>query len=179
MKVNKMISNIRENLNYKGEILELILYLESIGLVDIHLGLGDQEYDYLNGLVEVLKPIDNKLVQDCLKHLKEISKILSKFSKANHKERRIYLNEISKQLEDTYILLELELYHDSKTSLIFEDVYYNGTDLKLNIGEWQENIKDLAMVGKLMPLFDDNILEKISMGIIFEELYSKDDRVDF
>ncbi|MEK5295756.1 lantibiotic dehydratase [Bacillus sp. FSL R5-0659] len=179
MKVNKMISSIRENINYKGEILELILYLESIGLVDIHLGLGEQEYDYLNGLVEVLKPIDNKLVQDCLKHLKEISKILSKFSKSNHKERRIYLNEISKQLKKIYMLLELELYHDSKTSLVFEDVYYNGTDLKLNMGEWQENIKDLAMVGKLMPLFDDNILEKISMGIIFEELYSKDDRVDF
>ncbi|MEK4553471.1 hypothetical protein [Bacillus sp. FSL M8-0473] len=64
------------------------------------------------------------------------------------------------------------------TSLLFEDVSYKNTKIILNENQWKTHLDDFNLIKNLMPLFDDNILEKLSMNIIFKDIYGNKGAID-
>lgn len=161
-----------------NKIYNFIYELEGLRLLEFHLGISDQESNYLKEMINKLSHIEDQKVQRCLTSLKKILIVLEKIPTTSHIERKEYFRSIAGNLSEIYKLFNQEINVKELTSLIFEDVHYKGSKIHLNTYNWETYLNDLHLVKKLMPLFDDNVIEKLAQNIIFNELYEGNKNIE-
>ncbi|MGV7002169.1 lantibiotic dehydratase [Priestia megaterium] len=176
----KDIVNIFSDSNRMDEeyIFKYLLKLESVGFLNFTSGVSEQSNTYLKDLIEFIKGVKDPIVCRSSYYLTKIDEIQSDFSTLTHEGRYICLGEIANYFKEIYKLFGVELNIDTSTSLLFEDTTYNDANIKLNKKKWVEYLPDFQLVRILMPLFDDNLIEKIGLNIIFHELYDKEQKVN-
>ncbi|OOR39635.1 lantibiotic dehydratase, partial [Bacillus cereus] len=179
MNIVEVVSFLSEKTNYETEALYNYLFkLEKMGVLDFSLGVSEQSDNYTKDLIENLLGIKDSLVEKSVSHLVEIEKIQAIFSESNYQKRYVLLKNLQEHIKKIYSLFDLKLESNDLTSLLFEDVSYKNTKIILNENQWKTHLDDFNLIKNLMPLFDDNILEKLSMNIIFKDIYGNKGAID-
>ena len=150
---------------YKVESEKINVILKQfieIGLLQNFLIVPNQDYFYLNNLYKVTKNIESKVGKRCHEVLGNIISIQNSNSV---QEQQI------KEMK-TAMLHLWEIFSESempKGTLVFEDTALKKLDLTIEKESILQQKDAINEIKAFMTIFDDSILQKIALNIIFEE----------
>lgn len=174
----EIIEEINNKCNCKDEdAKEYLSLLQRIGILNNFFVYPNQHSNYLEKMCEKLPEIDSPIVKKCYEKLSKLLNIQNKFGVSSHDVRSNYEKEIKNLLAEVYDILGIN-YEIRDESLVFEDTQYTKSKANINIEEAKKYEEELKLLEVFMKLFDDSIILKLSLKIIFLSYLKETDEVD-
>ena len=172
----------------RGKIREFLDRLIKIGLLQLDVGIPDQEPDYPGRLLEWLQSLaqgrqqlHSPRVEAIIPLLQQIHASLQCYATTTQAARRFELrNMIFEALARCYQHLELAQRGSAASSKVafYENTLIKGLDLRCSLEGWQKVLDDLALVQELNALFDWCLPIRQGLVAFFVDHYGSASEVD-
>lgn len=146
----------------KPNVLKIIKQLVDVGLLQNYLVTPNQDYYYLNRLYKVTKCMQSKVARECHSIFRELLEIQNKNSLSL--KQMIKIREITDRVWNVFSIEGMQKY-----TPVFEDMAFQNVDLTIEEKAILNNNNTFSEIKLFMSVFDDSILQKIALQLIYEE----------
>lgn len=159
--------------SYKKE--ELAIYIEElikIGFLERKLPIPDLTIRYAKKISSIISQLNDETLNSLTQKFNELNRMEVTYQKASISDRIILLNNIKRCVMETVDLLKVQdpgINHIR--NYIYEDVGEVCGDIEDQVNEFGKYRNDISIVYKLLPLFDEAIVERLSLYNYFKQLY--------
>lgn len=163
--------------NSKNEVIHYENYIENlieIGLIERCFQIPDLTDQYALDVANIIDKFQNKELQLLASKFTDIHEIETKFQIANAEKREELLLSLKSCIIDIINILGLENPGlENARTFIYEDVGRIVDDVDKQISEFSSYINEFDMVAKILPIFDDAIIERLAIYTLYKKLVTE------